>query len=76
MYKVKDIKTGLFRNRKGLWPRWDEVGTLFLTKGAAKCSVYYNAKPNQYEVIEYEVELTEKSKEIYPKEKNENSNYK
>lgn len=69
MYKVREIKTGLYKNRKGLWPRWGEVGTLFLTKSAAKCSVSYDAKPNQYEIIEYEVFLEEKSKEIYPKEK-------
>lgn len=65
MYKVKDKKTGLYKSRKGIWPDWGDEGTLFLTKGAAKCSVSYNPDKNEYEIIGYEVTLKEVSNEIY-----------
>ena len=67
MYKVRDRKTGLYRKRKDLWPRWDEEGTLFMTKAAAKCSVSYSTV--QYEIIGYEVVLKEVSTELYKGQK-------
>lgn len=63
MYKVKDIQTGLFRRSKNFFPRWDDVGTLFTNKASAKNSVSYSTK--NYEIIGYEVTLTQVSTETY-----------